>query len=192
MTAAGTPIQTGPDRLAQLKQELLELRTHFSDHYPDVVRTQQEIKALERWNETMANEPAAPVAPVAGSGDGEGQQFRIIDPAVPPVAPIAPNRLRLILMAIIFSLGMAGIAGLLAEQFDTSFHRIDELWAFSNTAILAGIPRIVTRGDAWRRRLRFAFGSLVAISALGLLIKAGYAIGQTSEELVWILAQRVA
>lgn len=189
--AGGGATPTGPDRLAQLRQELVELRTHFSDHYPDVVKAQEEIKALERWNQTMANESAAPVAPVA-NGNDEGDQFRVIDPAVPPVAPVAPNRLRLILMALIFSLGLAGIAALLAEQMDTSFHRVDELWSFANAPILAGIPRIVTRGDAWRRRLRFTFTSLVAISAIGLLIRAGYVLGQSSEQIVWILAQRVA
>jgi capsular polysaccharide biosynthesis protein len=188
-TAALTP--NGPDRLAQLRQELVELRTHFSDHYPDVIKTQQEIVALERWNRTMANESAAPVAPIP-SGNDDGDQFRVVDPAVPPVGSVAPNRLRLVLMALIFSLGLGGIAALLAEQFDTSFHRVDELWSFANTPILAGIPRIVTRGDAWRRRLRFTFTGLVAICALGLLIRAGYALGQGSEEIVWMLARHVA
>lgn len=188
-TAAATP--NGPDRLAQLREELVELRTHFSDHYPDVIKLQQEIKALERWNETMANESAAPVAPIS-NGNDEGDQFRVIDPAVPPVAPVAPNRPRLVLMALIFSLGLAGIAALLAEQFDTSFHRVDELWSFANTPILAGIPRIVTRGDAWRRRLRFTFAGLVAIAAVGVLIRAGYTLGQGSEEIVWMLAKHVA
>jgi capsular polysaccharide biosynthesis protein len=188
-TAAATP--NGPDRLAQLREELVELRTHFSDHYPDVMKVQQEIKALERWNETMANESAAPVAPVSG-GNKQDDQFRVVDPAVPPVAPVAPNRLRLVLMALIGSLGLAGIAALLAEQFDTSFHRVDELWSFANTPILAGIPRIVTRGDAWRQRLRFTFTGVVVVVAIGILIRAGYAIGQGSEEIVWMLAKHVA
>jgi len=188
LSAAATP--NGPDRLAQLRQQLVELRTHFSERYPDVQRVQQEIAALQRWNQTMASESAAPVAPIVEDSDG-GDQFRVVDPAVPPVTPIAPDRLRLILMALICSLGLAGIAALLAEQLDTSFHRVDELWRFSNIPILAGIPLIITRGDAWRRRLRFGFTSLASIAVLALLVRAGYLLGQSSGQLVWILAQRV-
>src|SRR5439155_883215 len=35
-------------KLAKLKRELVELRTNFSDKYPDVVRVTREIAALER------------------------------------------------------------------------------------------------------------------------------------------------
>src|SRR5262249_61217508 len=35
-------------RLARLRQELIELRTRFSDKYPDVIQMQADIAALER------------------------------------------------------------------------------------------------------------------------------------------------
>ncbi|PYM40288.1 MAG: hypothetical protein DME12_16165 [Candidatus Rokuibacteriota bacterium] len=56
-------------KLAKLKRELVELRTNFSDKYPDVVRVTREIAALER---ELAENPGADAT--AGRGD-------------PPVAP---------------------------------------------------------------------------------------------------------
>src|SRR2546422_8315546 len=35
-------------RLARLKQELTDLRAHFSEKYPDVIRVKAEIASLER------------------------------------------------------------------------------------------------------------------------------------------------
>jgi polysaccharide biosynthesis transport protein len=46
-TAVAVASVGGAGRLAQLKQELLELRTRFSDKYPDVVRIKQEIALLQ-------------------------------------------------------------------------------------------------------------------------------------------------
>src|SRR5262249_27154192 len=40
--------ESGPARLARLQQTLAELRSRYSDKYPDVVQTQQEIAALTR------------------------------------------------------------------------------------------------------------------------------------------------
>jgi len=45
--ASGAP-ESGPARLARLQQTLAELRSRYSDKYPDVVQTQSEIAALMR------------------------------------------------------------------------------------------------------------------------------------------------
>jgi polysaccharide biosynthesis transport protein len=83
----GAVAPTGPGaalvRLYQLKQELLELRTRFSDKYPDVVRVKEEIALLqaelartdgERTESTAPGRPApglsAPGAPPGGSSAG--------------------------------------------------------------------------------------------------------------------------
>src|SRR5213593_735438 len=56
----------------------------------------------------------------------KGEQFRVLDPAVPPREPVA-RRARLLLMGLMASLGLAAGAVVLAEQVDTSFHSVDEL-----------------------------------------------------------------
>jgi polysaccharide chain length determinant protein (PEP-CTERM system associated) len=44
---SGAP-ESGPARLARLQQSLTELRSRYSDKYPDVVQTQAEVAALTR------------------------------------------------------------------------------------------------------------------------------------------------
>src|SRR5262249_31158940 len=73
----------------------------------------------------------------------KGEQFRILDPAVPPREPVA-RRLRLLLTGLVLSLGLAAGAVVLAEQLDTSFHTVDEVRRFTEVPVLASIPLIVT------------------------------------------------
>src|SRR5206468_1416309 len=69
------------------------------------------------------------------------EQFRILDPAIPPRYPAAPGRLRLYLFGFMLSIGLAGAAVLLAERLDTAFHSIDDLQAFVTVPTIFGIPR---------------------------------------------------
>lgn len=182
------------DKLAELKRQLAEARARFNDRYPDVIRIKAEIAALEQERRGGTRTPAAGARPGAPDPASalDGGRFRIIDSALPPAEPIAPNRLRLIFMALILSLGAAGAAAILVEQMDTSFHRLDQLWFHMKMPILAGIPRIVTRADTWRRRLRLGLAGVLAVSGLALLIQVSYFLGRSSEQLVWMLAQHVA
>jgi polysaccharide chain length determinant protein (PEP-CTERM system associated) len=58
-TTPTTPVETPASRLAKLKLELAELRTKYTDKYPDVVRVKGEIAALEQ---TVASAPPAAAA----------------------------------------------------------------------------------------------------------------------------------
>ena len=62
----GMAPETSAARLAKLKQELAELKTRFTDKYPDVIRVKREIAALEARAETSRSEPATAAAPRAG------------------------------------------------------------------------------------------------------------------------------
>lgn len=49
-------LETGAQQLARLRQKLAELRQSYSDKYPDVVRLNQEIDALERAPQAPADD----------------------------------------------------------------------------------------------------------------------------------------
>ena len=255
---AGQPADAAPGldpeddegRLGRLRQERAALRRQYSDKYPDVVRVEQEIAALEERIAARAPEPApargavppgAEPAPTSGGRrdpDAEIQalkreedrlrqtiaayeqrvdnapqrqqefqalsrdyettrelydsllkkheesllaesmehgrateQFRVLDPAVPPREPAAPNRLWLALMGLIVSVGLAVGAMALAEQLDTSFHSVESLRASTRVPVLASIPRIVTRADALKRGLR------IGVAAAGLAVVLAAAAG---------------
>ncbi len=205
---------TGPrgvDMLTQLQQDLMELRMRYNETYPDIVQLKAEIAALQRLRqqeaaragqapgtETGLQAPyVADAQPVRSAARHESEaaetrkeQFLILDSAIAPVLPFAPNRIRLLFMGLILSLGIAGVLVLLAEQLDTSFHRRDELWGFTNMPILASIPRIVTRADIWLRRLRFGLVGVMTVAGLALLVHVCLFLGANGDQLVWMLAQR--
>lgn len=205
-----TQTPRGIDMLAQMQQDLIELRMRYNENYPDIVQLKAEIATLQRLRQqetarastvpdTETGErivpPEASASPsvraaAARAAAAPKEQFLVLDPAIAPKLPMAPNRIRLLFMAMVLAVCIAGASMLLAEQLDTSFHRRDDLWGFTNVPILASIPRIVTRTDIWLRRLRFGMISIVTVTGLALLVRAGWFLGQNGDQLVWMLAQR--
>jgi hypothetical protein len=104
--------QASSARLPRLTQELAQMQEVYTSQYPDVIRLKAEIAALKRL-------------PRASSAVGE--EFRVLDPAVPPRSPVAPERVRFILLGIGLGLGAAAAAVVLAAQSDGSFHTLEEL-----------------------------------------------------------------
>jgi polysaccharide chain length determinant protein (PEP-CTERM system associated) len=119
----------------------------------------------------------------------KGEQFRILDPAVASQIPAAPNRLKLLVVSLVLSLGLAGGALMLAEMLDTSFHSADELREFSSIPVLVSVPRIVTEADRQRQQRRFKLAAAGAMVGLVLIAGASYFIGHGNEALVQILAK---
>ena len=257
-------------RLARLRQELAELKTRFSDRYPDVIRLKAEIADAEKeLGEAKSSRAAALAAGGSDSATGDtsvarppmrplatpdpfflrlrqaideaeaegkilkaeegrlrttiqsyqqrvqstplreqqykelardydstrelyasllkrfaesqiaesleqrqkGEQFRVIEGALPADKPIAPDRGRLLAVGLALAVGVAAGLVLLMEHLDTGFHSLDALRAFTRVPVLASIPCIVTAGDTRRhaRRLRLA----AAATVVGLALVAG-------------------
>jgi len=117
----------------------------------------------------------------------KGEQFRILDPALPSTVTAAPNRPRLLLVVLALSLGLATGAAMLAEMLDTSFHSADDLRAFTTVPVLARIPRIATEPDLRQRRLRFRLAAAGALLGLALVVGASYFIAHGNEQMVRML-----
>ncbi|HKY31394.1 MAG TPA: GNVR domain-containing protein [Candidatus Polarisedimenticolia bacterium] len=119
----------------------------------------------------------------------QGEQFKILDPAVPSKLPAAPNRLQLSLIGAFLCLALSAGVVVLAEQRDTSFHTMDDLRAFTRVPVLLSIPRIVTRGDAARRRLRWGLGMVAAIMAVVVLAAGSWTFTRNNDDLVRLLSR---
>jgi polysaccharide chain length determinant protein (PEP-CTERM system associated) len=68
-----TPAETTAARIALLKQELTQLETRYSDKYPDVIYTRQQIAALEQ---RLATEKKAEAATAARAPKSGGRELR--------------------------------------------------------------------------------------------------------------------
>jgi hypothetical protein len=119
----------------------------------------------------------------------KGEQFRVIEPAIPNSQAAAPNRVRLLLMAVAVSLGLAVGAVVLAEHVDTSFHSIDDLRAFSAVPVLVSIPRIVTQAGLRRARWRMRLAASGALIGLVMIVGIAYVVAHGNEQLVALLAR---
>jgi protein tyrosine kinase modulator len=119
----------------------------------------------------------------------KGEQFRVIEPALPNPQPAAPNRVRLLLTALGLSLGLAVGAVVLAEHVDASFHSIDDLRAFSAVPVLVSIPRIVTQAGLRRARWRMRLAASGALIGLVMIVGIAYVVAHGNEQLVALLAR---
>lgn len=119
--------------------------------------------------------------------DRQGERFRVLESAIPPEGPSAPNRMRLMLMGFLLALAAAVAAVLAAEQFDTSFHSIDELREFTAVPVLVAIPPI---GPApTRQRVRMAFAAVSTVAAIALIATFSAYFASGNEQLVRIIGK---
>ena len=164
------------DELARLKSEeqLLQQRVAVLqqrfDSTPGVqegyLQVQREYSfAKENYDVLARKFDEARLAESVEAGH-QGENFRILDSAIAPEGPSAPNRLRLVLMGLLLALAAMAGAVVLAEQFDTSFHNVDEVREFTGVPVLATIPQI---GAAPRRGwARATLGTVSAVAAVVL------------------------
>jgi succinoglycan biosynthesis transport protein ExoP len=118
----------------------------------------------------------------------QGERFRILELAAAPPGPSAPNRPRLVVMGVLIALLFAGVAVLLMEQLDRSFHSVEDLRAFTRVPVLAAIPSIgVPPSHRWVRAAATATSVIAGLLLIGAL--AAY-MARGNEQLVRLLFHR--
>jgi succinoglycan biosynthesis transport protein ExoP len=181
-----------------LKNEEKRLRDAiavYQSRLDNVPRREQEFKEFSRDYESTRNLYQTLLkryeeAQLAESMEQrqKGEQFRILDPAVPAREPLA-RRTRLILTSLMLSLGLAAVGVVLAEQADSSFHNIDDLRRFSIVPVLASIPRIVCESDVTRQKRRFRIAAAATALGLLMLVVITYFVASGNEQLGSLLSQ---
>ena len=118
----------------------------------------------------------------------KGEQFRLLDPAVPPSRPLV-NRGRLIAIATVLCLGLGVLAVVVAEHIDTSFHDADDLRAFAPVSVLVSIPWVLTAVQIRRKQVRVRTAVVVGCLGISALVGVSYAIAHGNEHVVWLLTR---
>ena len=160
------------------EQELADLSRDYDstrDMYHSLMKRAEEARIAESMEQRQ-----------------KGEQFRVLDPALPAREPDAPRRSRLVSVALVLSSGLALMAMLVAEKVNTSFHSLGDLYAFTRVPVLARIPAIHTAADLRRTRWRTWGVIMGALLLLALLACGGYVLGLGNEQLVHTLGGRRA
>ncbi len=182
-----------------LKAEERRLRdtiATYQTRVENVPRREQEYRELARdydstrdlYNSLLKRYEEAELAESMEQGQ-KGEQFRVLDEAVPDTQPVAPNRLRLLVMTLAGAVGLGIAAAFVTEYLDTSFHSVDDLRAFSNAPVLVSIPRIVTPKDSRRRWWRMRLAATAAIVGLVTIAGIGYLAAHGNDGLTSLLAK---
>ena len=119
----------------------------------------------------------------------KGEQFRVLDAAIPMRTATAPRRGWLLFVSLAFALGLGIATIFVSEMVDHSFHSLDDLRGFSRVPVLACIPQIVTNEDARAARLRFSRVMISMAVALTGIIVSSYILSHDNHELVAMVAR---
>jgi polysaccharide chain length determinant protein (PEP-CTERM system associated) len=133
--------------------------------YDGLARDYQSTR--EAYDQLLRKYDEARLAETLTENQG-GEEFRVLDAALPPPFAAGPNRMRLLVLALLGALVLAVGAALLVDQIDSSFHTVDELRSFTRVPVLVSIPRIHTIDDHRRRRVRIV--AVAAATAMTLVL----------------------
>ncbi|MBI3492662.1 MAG: hypothetical protein HY047_12930 [Acidobacteria bacterium] len=171
MAAYEKRVENAPQRAQEIKETTRDYGNTAELYYSLLKRYED-----ARLAESLETRPA-------------GEQFRILDSALPPTEPAAPRRFELFLLGCVLSIALAGGAVFLAERLDTSIHTLDEPRAFARVPVLATIPPIVTDRDVARRRWQFALAVAGTACALTLIVLVTRHLAGGNVPLVLMLAR---
>jgi uncharacterized protein involved in exopolysaccharide biosynthesis len=158
-----------------IAQELLELNRDY-----DLLREEQQT-LLKRYQEARLAESLE---------QHTDQQFQVLEPALVPLVPVAPQRNQIIVMGFVMSLVFAAVVVFIREQFDTSFHTLQDIRSFTKLPVLGTIGRIDNTGERVKRGLRGTAAAIGAVACVAVLVLLAYNFGQGGEGIVWVLAGR--
>jgi polysaccharide chain length determinant protein (PEP-CTERM system associated) len=171
-------IQAEMDRLLQRFDGAPAVQTQYATLQRDYEAAKEaHDQALRRYEEAKQNQQV--------EASGQAERFTILEAAIPPEGPSAPNRPRLLIMGLLLALAAAAAAIVAREQFDTSFHSVDEIREFTSIPVIATIPQI---GKAPRRGYaRLALGTVSAVAAIVLVGTLSAYVANGNEALVRLL-----
>lgn len=184
--------------LATLKQEEIAIQTTIDElvtRIEDTPFIDQQLKRLAYDYDTaredyLALQKQFQNARLAESLElQQNEQFKVLEAAIPGDFPTAPNQKRLMFLVLVLATGLAGGAGLFAEQVDTSFHSNADIRRFTRIPVLAVINNIQTSADRWRLTLRYVLRGIMLVIGILLLVFYSQVAGSSAQQIVWMLAE---
>ncbi len=181
-----SPVDAIRREILRLEDEQVRIRadiSHYSARIESTPRVEQQLAELTKGYEAIASqyrEYAGKVQLAKGSQTIEeaqkGEQFEVIETAVPPAFPIAPVPLNVLGIGLVLGL-LVFLAPLLLREFFRPVVRSEAvLEASTEVPVLVSIPRIHTpQAEQFERNRRIANWMLSALSIGTLVVALWYA-----------------
>ncbi len=135
------------DVLRSRKRNLEQSLAKIDRRINELPRLMAEIEELERrvadarkYRDAFRSEETT--VEILSERAKERTKYRIIEPPRVPVAPVWPDRRKIIAIGLMLGFMLGGAAVFLAEIFDNSFKRIEDVETELDLPVLATIPRI--------------------------------------------------
>jgi uncharacterized protein involved in exopolysaccharide biosynthesis len=139
-------------RLADYKAKIQELKSQIQLYEQRVEETSEvelQLKNLERdyaavndrFQNVLRRKLDAEMAEQMERRQ-QGEQFRVVDPAITPDKPFKPDRNKIMAMALVMGLGLGGGLGYLRESLDPTFYTPQELEQQLHTKVVVSLPMV--------------------------------------------------
>ncbi|MDL1956552.1 MAG: lipopolysaccharide biosynthesis protein [Candidatus Desulfofervidus auxilii] len=163
-----TQIASTEMEIENLKKQREELRKKLEDYQrrlermPEVEKEYQSLlrdktNAEIKYRELMDKLMEAKVAERLESSQ-KGERFTIIDPPQYPEEPCKPNRLAIILIGFILSLGTGIAAVSIAEYIDHSVKGVKDIASITSIPVIGILPIIETEEDiAAKKKIKLVY-----------------------------------
>lgn len=102
----------------------------------------------------------------------KGERFTMIEPPLPPEKPVSPNRVMILAMGFVLSLGLGLGAAAVKDLFDPSVRGFSDVRQLLSVPPLAAIPTIITAAEQRTRtlRVRYSWAGSFAVLIAGLSV----------------------
>ena len=171
-----TQIASTELEIAEAERNFRELSNKYASYQSRVVSTpqvEQEYKILLRDYENAQikyqdiNNRLLAAREAKGLEQSQlAERFTLIDPPIVPEKPIRPNRMALVLVGFVLSLGIGAGVGTVLEFMDRSIRRSEELSALAGYPVLAIVPYWETGREARSKVRRKWSMVLIVFSAM--------------------------
>jgi len=135
------------DILKSKRNQLQLFLNKIDERINQLPRFQAELAELERkvedarkYRDAFRSEEA--IVSILSERAKDRTKYKIIEPARVPLAPFWPDRRKIVAMGILLGLMLGGAAAFLAEMFDHSFRRVEDIREVLQLPVLATIPKI--------------------------------------------------
>ena len=177
-----TLIKTAKERLISLDAERKPMRKRIEKYERDIIRTPQvelglyslrrdHASAKKKYEEIQAKQLSAQIAENL-EGENKSERFTLIDPPLLADKPIKPNRIKVVLLGIIFAFAAAGGIAFLLEMLNKKIRGKGALAAELGEEIMVEIPYIVTNDEKIKQKTLMIRGGvgLLALLIISLII----------------------